>query len=69
MKGWSTFFRVIAVLVLVVGLLSFVFNPIAAIGLLISSISFFFFSALCDRISRILENQEHILRRMDFLNQ
>ena len=69
MKGWSTFFRVIAVLVLVVGLLSFVFNPIAAIGLLISSISFFFISALCDRISRILENQEHIQRRMDYLNQ
>lgn len=69
MKGWYTFFRVIAVFVLVVGLFSFIFNPVAAIGLLVSSISFFFFSALCDRITEILKNQEHILRRMDFLNQ
>lgn len=59
MKGWSTLFTVLGVLsvILAVAFLS--------VGFLVSAISCFFFSSLCNRITDVLDNQKKILCNQD----
>lgn len=61
MKGWSTFFSILAFIALIVGVLCFFSTPFTSIAVLFSSLSLFYASSLCRRITDMLDNQKKIL--------
>lgn len=59
MKGWSTLFTVLGVLSVILAVAFF------SVAFLVSAISCFFFSGLCNRITDVLDNQKKILSNQD----
>lgn len=65
MSGWSTFYLILGILVLIVSLFSILsFNPLIIIPLFLLSLFLFSISAACDCITKILKNQDEILKRL-----
>lgn len=77
MKGWSTLFFVVGIIMVILSLLSIMtMNLVAIFGLLIAALPYFFLSKLCNVITDMraaqdesLTNQKRLLIMVDNLKE
>lgn len=69
MKGWSTLFFILFILLVILSVVSLAGGIVAFVGCLVSALSCLFFHKLCDCITTILDNQRKLLIMVDNLKE
>lgn len=69
MKGWSTLFFILAILMIVLAVVGLAGGIVPFVACLVSAISCMFFHKLCDCVTSILENQKKLLIMVDNLKE
>lgn len=65
MKGCSTFYMILAILVLILaGMSLLLLSGATALSLFLTAMLFFTISGFCDNITKIVEKQDEILRKL-----
>ena len=69
MKGWSTLFFVLFILMIILSVISLAGGIVAFIGCLVSALSCLFCSHLCGCVTTLLDNQKKLLIMVDNLKE